>query len=554
MKKIALIGGVVAVAVICAVMFLGGGGSVSIGKKTESPFIAKAAVPSAELQKAIKDKQGYKLDEAFMQYTNENPNDATAWLLYGDTLKAVFNEYEPFGLRHLAASAYWKGMQLGDPECRKRLLWMISPASIRSEGYIVEYDADKRCVFGEMHPNYRYEMERLSNALRDIDTSTPDGQKQAEEIRDWATVVSIISLEDGDVKCAPLFYDLLLAGEPTDEDYLMAAYVTIFTDYLISQPDTGNQINILDIYEIDQNLFSLDLPKVKEIVDREIKNQSPVGITMAVMLSRPKCATIEDIRWGLANEMYNRKQPSNKNMKLDDTTYYWDTNEVDNWLKSAPERVKKLESVYDQLDTIGMFVLGNEYLNLNMDENYNFTGKYSQKAIDCFKACQKDPYAINLLSTATINYSIVSLPDTEISKIAESIGKKGHGKEYKNPEKSWKTVFEKMENVEWKDITVPRYYRDNIWCRTILCSGTYQGDNISIIFPVFYNTQSEMWVLFDGWTKVLINKDYNDVLPIYTYIQRNPQEVLLIGLEGYNFKNPPQPSREVAPWMSEILD
>ena len=546
MKKIALIGGVVAVAVICAVMFMGGGGNVSIGKKSESPFVAKAAVPSAELQEVIRDKMTYELPDVLRQYTQNNPDDTSAWLFYGDAMKAISTEYEPFGARHWAAYAYWKGMKLGDAECRKRLLWMVSPASLQSEKNILEYNADKVFVSGESHPNYRYEMERINNALRDIDTSTPEGQKQAEDLMEWGTVVSIISIEDGDYKFQKLFYDWLLEGEPTDEDYLIAAYVTIFTDYLIADRDAPN---ILAVYDIDPAKFSLDSPKIKEIIDREIKNQSPVGITMDVMLSKPQGMSAAFISSEIGSEIYNRQQGN-----MSTGGGYW-IGKIDDWRKSAPERVKKLESVYDQLDTIGKFVLGLEYISLNVDENYKYTGEYAQNAIDCFKDAQKDPYAINRLSTAIINYSIPTLPESEIKKIVDDIGKEGHDYAYSNPEKSWKTVFSKMESIEWQDITVPKYYEsDNIWCRIILCSGTYQGDKISIIFPVYYNTEYNEWMLIDGWTRVLVNRDYKDVIPMYNYIQQHPQEVMLFGLEGFDRKNPPQPSREVAPWMSDILD
>ena len=62
----------------------------------------------------------------------------------------------------------------------------------------------------------------------------------------------------------------------------------------------------------------------------------------------------------------------------------------------------------------------------------------------------------------------------------------------------------------------------------------------------------------DGWIRVFVNKDYRDIMPMYEYIESTPLGVLLYGeqygLEGYDRKNPPMPSREVAPWMSEILD
>lgn len=558
MKKIALIGGVVAVAVICAVMFIGGGGSVSIGKKTESPFIAKAAVPSAELQKVIKDKKGYDLMDALKAYTDQNPNDASAWLLYGDTMKAISTINEPYGLRHWAASAYWKGMNLGDPECRKRLLWMVSPASLRSEQQVWEIDPDGVIRSGENHPNYQYEIERVDKALRSIDTSTPEGKKQAEDLKEWGTIVSIISLRDGDIECVPLFYDWLIGGEPTDEDYLTAAYVTIFADYLVTYLGS----NILELYEIAPQKFSLNNPKVKEIIDKEIKNQTPVGITIEAMLSKPKNTDtyfmdIKSIR-SIISDKVNRMYSGDTEWETD-----WmrkNREVIRDWIRTAPERVKKLEAVYNQLDTIGMLVLGNEYLNLNMDENFNFTGEYSQKAIDCFKAAQKDPYAINAVTTDIIRRAIIILPDSEITKIVEDISKEGHDYAYSNPEKTWGTVFSKMENVEWKDISAPLY--DDLdsfyWSRILLCTGTYQGDKIAIVFPVYYSTADETWYSMDGWIRVFVNKNYEDKMPVFKYIQEHPTLTLLYGeqygLEGYDRKNPPQPSREVAPWMSEILD
>lgn len=541
-NKVALVGGIAVIAIICAFVFLSGGGGGSSSLSAASPLTPAAITPSEKLQASIKDKKGMILLDALITYTKETPDDAVAWLMLGDSYKALNDNRAYLGDRYLAANAYWKGMQLGNKEARKRLLWMISPVSLM-EGYIIEFDTDNQLIsynsYPYGHPSYAHESNQYGGMMFDHaravenGTATEEDKKEAAKATTWFNIVDVLfrGPQAGPEKYL-MFYNLLLSEEnPSDEDYLYGAYVTIFSYYLNGFPekDTLEEITVTPEGYV---AFTLNDPKVKKIVEDEIKRKTPVGLTMKVMLESYQKG-VDNARLNIEDALRHIKT-GEKNVNLENFGVHPDTLQ---WIKTAQDRVKILEPISDNLDTIGKFVLGVEYLNMNLDENLNINGKYSQKAIDCFKACQKDPYAINNFPNTYMAAEIIPFPETEINKIVESIKTKGC---YIPTGQNWGPIIEKMENVKWEDIS-PMLTRKNGTAseyptRIILCSGTHNGDNISIIFPVMYSTTYDEWNIiqnpesFIEYVRVRINKGYEDLLPMYSEVMENTCWTILRGL------------------------
>ena len=567
-NKLAIVVGIVAVVVIGVFVFMGGSGvGPTIGSKEPAPFIAKEINLSAEIQELLKNKNLYEKFEAVRKYTQSHPEDAVAWLYFGDLAKEMSQYENAYGVRHTAMTSYYEAVKYGEGETKeeafKRILWMISPASLETEGTISEYDIDGIFMSGAAHPIYRYEVDKLAKMYRDPSLDTPDGEIKITQAEELLRMLGIIY--DPASQGKGMFYDILMDGTPTDKDYLMAAYVTIFADYISAD---SKDYSVLKRIHYDPTIFSLDDPKVAKIIDDEIKKGSAVGNTIKVMLEKPQDRYLTSLEFTI--NLASKKATDGS--ALDGNNKKILENEVKPWIQGAPERVKLLESVYDQLDSIGKFVLAVEYINCNVDKNYKITGQYSQKAIDCLKDSMEDPYAINEVAIDFL-MQYIPMPDTEMNKIVNVISKAGHDNQYQNPDKSWGTVISKMENIQWKDITgeVNRnrspmwkrpypYITSNapFWTRTILCSGTYNGDKISIIFPVIYDTTWDEWMVYEesNWNKVLVNKDMDEKLAVmYGYIRDFPIDVYFNGLDWQAELRPaPQPSREVPAWMSEILD
>ena len=152
--KLLVIGGVVAVLVICAFLFMGGGSDTpGAGKITDKYASAREAIAKGQPEKAVE----------ILKPMVEESDDPAGWLLLGDAYVSIETLDLPVGDRYHAMEAYANGAYLGDFESLKRCIWFMSPFKIYTE--LVHYN--KQLLPGYITKDELQEREKAASALTD---------------------------------------------------------------------------------------------------------------------------------------------------------------------------------------------------------------------------------------------------------------------------------------------------------------------------------------------------------------------------------------------------
>lgn len=447
-NKIVVIGGIAAVAVICAFVFMSGG-------KTNTLTQAQNVLASGEPEQAI---------ELLTEYTNENPTDAKAWLMLGDAYKSIETYALPVGNKYLAVKSYWEGYKLGDKDCTYRLIWEMSPlVNVYMEGL-----GDK--VGEASAEDYRV----VINKLQELRANKQENSEEGKDVQQWLLVLNGTCSAD-----FPYYsnncYSLTPATDKTDENYLWEGYITRLTSFWGGSGRSANKNNfnpsMLVIYDDDKIQKTLEITETPFAISYKI-----INIT-------------NDFSLNDTNEIRNKK--------------------MQDWVS---KRINFAEPQLDKIDKAGKLMIADCYLALND------SSKHTQKIIDLLKDSVKGPYAMTTYPAAI--FSKVKLTDTEFNSIKKAIlpGR------YSKDGGKWEDVINKIDNPKWEDVTqvIPweaiRYDETYFpWIiRAINVTGTYNGQPVSILFPVRYNSLKDCWDLIIG-KGVVMGTDYSNNVGVKTY-------------------------------------
>ena len=172
--KLLLIGGVAAVLVICAFLFMGGGSDTpGAGKITDKYASAREAIAKGQPEKAVE----------ILKPMVQESDDPAGWLLLGDAYVSIETLDLPVGDRYHAMEAYANGAYLGDFESLKRCIWFMSPFKTYSE--LVHYNM--QLLPGYITKEELQEREKAASALTD---------PQAKDRALWVNLLVKVSVPD----------------------------------------------------------------------------------------------------------------------------------------------------------------------------------------------------------------------------------------------------------------------------------------------------------------------------------------------------------------------
>lgn len=457
--KLLVIGGVVAVLVICAFLFMGGGSDTpGAGVMANDYEKAQAAMTAGEPEQAI---------EHLKKYTAENPTDAKGWLLLGDAYKSIETFQYPVGMRYQAFEAYYEGYALGDGDSRRRLIWELSPLVVKEL-----YGEGMQEGVGWL-PKAEFSA-KVDAALAPFKDDAENKSKSKEEFTKEFTKEFI--------KWS------ILGGGAQNGALADTLWFELLTNKEFGQQDetVEDELLIVEMMEFDKTLGYVYMPRSSDsfkLVDKTWSLMSQDGfVGIGLQEKHPRADVIVALQEAVVSGDPIRGYKFDY-MKLIDS----------------------LNAKKDSLDNMGRVALAYAYLATN---DQALIESSSQQIVDLLKDSVKGPYAITS-NPAILLSKIEKLPQAELDEIIKAISETTY-----DGKKTWGDVIDKIDSVKWHDeaaIPQGRFRKSILWLtRGAVLEGTYDGKKVEIYFPLRYNSLKDKWECVTGHGLIVMNqKDYN---------------------------------------------
>ena len=472
--KLLLIGGVAAVLVICAFLFMGGGSDTpGVGVMANDYEKAQAAMTAGEPEQAI---------EHLKKYTAENPTDAKGWLLLGDAYKSIETFQYPVGMRYQAFEAYYEGYALGDGDSRRRLVWELSPFVVTE-------------LYGEGMGENTGWLPRIEFNAK-VDAAKAALEERGQNISEEEAFKELIK------------WAILAGGSenkaPTDS---MWFELVVESDFGKQDKSVEDELMVVEMKEFDSVLGNLYMKRSSDSY-RMIYKQWDLTerndfVNTGIQEKKPRADVIKALTGAM-------------NGGSSDRGFRYDSNQL----------IDNLNAKKDSLDNMGKLALVYAYLSTN---DKALIESSSQQIIDLLKDSVKGPYAITS-NPAILLSKIEKLPQAEQDEIIKVIRETTY-----DGKNTWGDVINEIDNIKWHDEAATpelRFKKSIVWLtRGAVLEGTYDGKKVEIYFPVRYNSLKDKWECVTGHGSIVMNqkdfdlKTWKAALPYLDITAENPDRL-----------------------------
>lgn len=520
--KLLVIGGVVAVLVICAFLFMGGGSDTpGAGKITDKYASAREAIAKGQPEKAVE----------ILKPMVEESDDPAGWLLLGDAYVSIETLDLPVGDRYHAMEAYANGAYLGDFESLKRCIWFMSPFKIYTE--LVHYN--KQLLPGYITKDELQEREKAASALTD---------PKAKDRALWVNLLIKVSVPDANaiqLRWLMLAEDRINKINNKYRDARMQAMLNNEEPPAIDEEDL-RQVDELVLMLLGQ-LYGMDMLDDGGLSRLRGFNHN---INAILKVLKSNSALDPEVQEELYKRGMERNDPFAYGAKAAGMLIDLPQNPV------LPEAQEGLEEVVaEAMPLIEKGIAGGDVLSLyalqdltlrqqikmgvpNPKINKEELGK--QFGVPLYKALRevgRSPYAI-CGDPLYIQYAC--LPKEEFESICTMIEKST----YPGTNKTWKSVKDKLQDSRWEH---PVSFKSAVLVSdSVVLSGTYNGEPIEIGFPIYLNSLTGEWNLVQG-RGIIVSKVDKPIEDFESFV--DVSQDAFSGKEGQADK--------LLPWIQETL-